>query len=59
MEDQLIKVLKRNSGMLNAQLETQNINCQLDREQKKEHSDNLIAALNKFTDALLRIADKL
>lgn len=59
MGDLLFKVLERNNSMLNTQLEAQNINCQLDREQKKEHSDNLIAAMNKLTDALLRIANKL
>lgn len=58
MEDQLTKTLERNISMLNAQLEVQNINCQLDREQK-EQSDNLIAAVNKLTDAILRIANKL
>lgn len=59
MGDLLFKVLERNSSMLKTQLEAQNINCQLDREQKKEHSDNLIAAMNKLTDALLRIGNKL
>lgn len=43
MGDPLIKVLERNSSMLNAQLEAQNINCQL---------DNLIAAMNELIDIL-------
>lgn len=57
--DQLIKVLERNGSMLNAQLEAQKINCELDRDQSKEHNESLVAALNKFTNALVRIADKL
>lgn len=59
LEDQLIKVLDRNASMLNAQLEAQNMNCQLDRNQQKDHNENLVLALNKITDALIKIADKL
>ncbi|KAJ4974271.1 hypothetical protein NE237_007445 [Protea cynaroides] len=44
LQDQLIEVLERNSGMLAAQLESQNINCQLDRDQRKDHADSLVAA---------------
>ncbi|KAK9278955.1 hypothetical protein L1049_028537 [Liquidambar formosana] len=58
-EDQLIKVLERNSDTLTAQLEAHNSNCQLDRDQQKDHTDSLVAALSKLTDALVRIADKL
>lgn len=57
--NQLVKVLEMNSDKLNAHLEAQNINCQLDRDQRKEHTDSLVAALSKVTDALVRIADKL
>lgn len=45
--------------MLNAQLEAQNMTCQLDRDQQKDHNENLVSALNKITDALTKIADKL
>ncbi|KAE8662317.1 Detected protein of unknown function [Hibiscus syriacus] len=55
----LIDVLEKNGKMLVAQLEAQNINFQQDREQRKDHSDNLVAVLNKLADALGRIADKL
>lgn len=59
LEDRLIKVLGRNMSMLNSQLQAQNINCQLDREQRKDHNDSLVGALNKLTDAIVKIADKL
>ncbi|KAG6747274.1 hypothetical protein POTOM_049670 [Populus tomentosa] len=59
LEDRLIKVLGRNMSMLNSQLQAQNINCQLDREQRKDHNDSLVSALNKLTDAIVKIADKL
>ncbi|KAK3183247.1 hypothetical protein Dsin_030533 [Dipteronia sinensis] len=59
MEDQLIKVLQKNSSMLTAQLEAQNINSQLDRDQRKEQSVSLAAAINNLTDALVKIANKL
>ncbi|KAK2974183.1 hypothetical protein RJ640_021474 [Escallonia rubra] len=59
LEGQLIKVLEKNTSMLNSQLEAQQMNCQLERDQQKDHNDSLVAALNKITDALTRIADKL
>ncbi|KAM1128700.1 hypothetical protein ACFX13_039317 [Malus domestica] len=57
--DQLVKVLERNSNMLSAQLEAHNINCHLEREQRKEQNNSILAALGKVTDVLARIADKL
>lgn len=59
LQYQLIDVLERNGKMLSAQLEAQNINFQLDREQRKDHASNLVAVLDKLADALGRIADKL
>ncbi|KAL7161946.1 hypothetical protein ACSBR2_042427 [Camellia fascicularis] len=59
LEERFIKVLEKNSNMLNAQLEAQNINYQLDREQRKEQNDSLVGALSKITDALGMIANKL
>ena len=59
LEDRLIKVLGRNMSMLNSQLQAQNINCQLDREQRNDHNDSLARALSKLTDAIVKIADKL
>ncbi|PSS07620.1 Trihelix transcription factor [Actinidia chinensis var. chinensis] len=59
LEEQLVKVLEKNSSLLNAQLEAQNMNYQLDREQRKDQNDSLVAALSKIRDALGRIVDKL
>ncbi|MQM11104.1 hypothetical protein Taro_044012 [Colocasia esculenta] len=59
MQTQLMEVLERNSRTLMAHLEAQNTNCQLDREQRKEHADSLVGVLSRVADALARIADKL
>ncbi|GLU20809.1 hypothetical protein SLE2022_369910 [Rubroshorea leprosula] len=57
--DQLIKVLERNGRLINEQIQAQNTNCQLDRDQGKEHTESLIAAINKLTEAVVKIANKL
>ncbi|GKV17423.1 hypothetical protein SLEP1_g27937 [Rubroshorea leprosula] len=57
--DQLIKVLERNGSLINEQIQAQNTNCQLDRDQGKEHTESLIAAINKLTEAVVKIANKL
>ncbi|RRT51035.1 hypothetical protein B296_00018036 [Ensete ventricosum] len=59
LQSRLIEVLERNSRMLTAQLEAQNMNCQLDRDQRKDQANGLLAVLGKLADALGRIADKL
>ncbi|KAK9090004.1 hypothetical protein Sjap_023181 [Stephania japonica] len=59
LQDQLIQILERNNRMLTAHLEAQNINNQLDRDQRKEQADGLITVLNKLADAMGRIADKM
>ena len=59
MQPQLIEILEKNGKMLTTQLEAQNINFKLDREQRKDQGDSLIVVLNKLADALGRIADKL
>ncbi|KAJ8759346.1 hypothetical protein K2173_006866 [Erythroxylum novogranatense] len=59
LHDRLIDVVDRNCRMLNAQLEAQNINIRLDREQRKNQADGMLAVLNKLADALGKIADKL
>ncbi|KAJ1382439.1 Myb-like domain [Sesbania bispinosa] len=59
LQYQLIDVLERNGKILSTQLEAQNINFQLDREQRKDYACNLVAVLDKLADALGRIADKL
>ncbi|KAJ6889035.1 hypothetical protein NC652_029971 [Populus alba x Populus x berolinensis] len=44
-------------NMLKSQLQAQNTSCKLDREQRTGHNDSLVSALNKLTDALVKIAD--
>ena len=58
-EDKIIRALKTNNKMLHDQLDVHNKNCQLDREQRKESNDALLAALGKLTDAIVKIAEKL
>nr|GEY14273.1 trihelix transcription factor ASR3-like [Tanacetum cinerariifolium]GEY64691.1 trihelix transcription factor ASR3-like [Tanacetum cinerariifolium] len=58
-DDRLIEVLEKNTSMLNAQLEAENTNSRLDREQRKGYNDSLVSALNKISDALTKIADKI
>ncbi|KAL3529074.1 hypothetical protein ACH5RR_008396 [Cinchona calisaya] len=55
----LIKVLERNTNILNAQLEAQRMNFELEREQQKDCSNTLSSTLDKISDALTKIADKL
>ncbi|KAK8939893.1 hypothetical protein KSP40_PGU005490 [Platanthera guangdongensis] len=59
MQSQLIQMLDRNNRMLAGQLQTQNINTQLDRDLRKDQVNGLLVVLNKLADALGRIADKL
>jgi len=55
----ITKLLRRNSDILKAHIGTQNINYQLARDQQKQQTDIIVAALGKLTDALTKIADKL
>ncbi|KAM3235669.1 trihelix transcription factor ASR3 isoform X1 [Capsicum annuum] len=59
LQRHLVRALERNGKMVSTQLEAQNMHFQKDREQRKDHVDNLVAVLNKLADALGRIADKL
>ncbi|KAL4322857.1 trihelix transcription factor ASR3 [Arachis ipaensis] len=59
LQSQLIDVLEKNGRMLRDQLEAQNVNFQLDRQQQKDTASNIVAVLDKLADALGRIADKL
>ncbi|KAG1327859.1 putative Trihelix transcription factor ASR3 [Cocos nucifera] len=45
--------------LLIAQLVAQNINRQLDRDQREDEANSLLGVLNKIAEALGRIADKL
>ncbi|PON54802.1 Homeodomain-like [Parasponia andersonii] len=59
LQNQLIDVLERNGKVLASHLDAQNTHYQLDREQRKSHTDSLVAVLNKLADALVRISEKL
>ncbi|KAF8693242.1 hypothetical protein HU200_038624 [Digitaria exilis] len=59
LQSKLIEILDRNSRMVAAQLEAQNHNCELDREQRKDQANSLVLVLGRLADALGRIADKL
>ncbi|CAL5032375.1 unnamed protein product [Urochloa decumbens] len=59
LQGQLVKILDRSSQMVAAQLEAQNTNSRLDREQRKDQVGSLLGVLGKVADALYRIADKL
>lgn len=59
LQNQLIDVLERNGKAMATHLEAQNTHFQLDREQRKSHSDSLVAVINKLADALVRISEKL
>ncbi|GJN27780.1 hypothetical protein PR202_gb15831 [Eleusine coracana subsp. coracana] len=59
VQGQLIHILDRSGRMLAAQLEAQNINSRLDREQRKDQASSLLGVIGKMADALYRIADKL
>ncbi|XP_062110859.1 trihelix transcription factor ASR3 [Humulus lupulus] len=59
LQNQLIDVLERNGKAVASHLDAQNTHFQLDREQRKNHSDSLVAVLNKLADALVRISEKL
>ncbi|XP_051119638.1 trihelix transcription factor ASR3-like [Andrographis paniculata] len=55
MNEQMIRALERNNTLLDQHLEHEKLN----REQQKEQHDNLVASLNKITEILGKIADKL
>ncbi|GAB2297546.1 hypothetical protein Dimus_031643 [Dionaea muscipula] len=59
LQDHLIRILERNGRILEAQLEAQNTNLKLDRQERKDRANSLVAVLNKLADALGQIADKL
>jgi hypothetical protein len=54
-----MEILDRNCQMVATQLEAQNLNCQQDREQRKDQANSLVLVLGRLADALGRIADKL
>lgn len=59
IKSQLYALLENNSRVLAAHVESQNLNSQLDRNQRKEHAESLVAVLGKLADALEKIAERL
>ncbi|XP_008663155.1 trihelix transcription factor ASR3 isoform X2 [Zea mays] len=59
LQGQLVEILDRSSQMVAAQLEAQNVNSRLNREQRKDQVSSLLGVLGKVADALYRIADEL
>lgn len=58
-KSQLYSMLETSSQVLTAHVESQNVNSQLDRNQRKEHMESLVGVLGKLADALGKIAEKL
>lgn len=56
---ELFTLLERNSKILTAHMDAQNLNSHLDRTQRKENADSLVYVLGKLAEALGKIADKL
>ncbi|KAI4385324.1 hypothetical protein MLD38_003364 [Melastoma candidum] len=59
LQGRMLDALERNGRLLTLQLESQNQNLQLDRDQRRIQTDGLLSVLNKLVDALGKIADKL
>ncbi|MCO5563116.1 hypothetical protein L7F22_016752 [Adiantum nelumboides] len=59
LKSHLFALLDNNSRILAAHVQSQNLNSQLDRDQRKAHASSLVAVLGKLADALGRIADRL
>lgn len=59
VKSQLFSLLEKNSRVLAAHVQSQNLNSQLDRDQRKEHAESLVAVLGKLADALEKIANRL
>ncbi|KAK9080580.1 hypothetical protein SSX86_000338 [Deinandra increscens subsp. villosa] len=57
--ERLLDVLEKNTNMLSTRIDAENTNCQLDRDQRKEFNNSLLSSLNRISDALTKIADKL
>lgn len=59
LQTKLIEILDQNNRMLTAQLKVQNLNFQMDRDERKDQTNGLLVVLGKLADALGKIADKL
>eukprot|EP00262_Sarcandra_glabra_P019174 TRINITY_DN7131_c0_g1_i1.p1 TRINITY_DN7131_c0_g1~~TRINITY_DN7131_c0_g1_i1.p1 ORF type:complete len:293 (+),score=64.74 TRINITY_DN7131_c0_g1_i1:78-956(+) len=59
LRHRVLSILERNGRALSSHIESHNLNCQLDRNQRNEEVQSLVGVLGKLADALGRIADKL
>lgn len=59
LQQQLVDILDRNSRMMTEQLEVQNVNCRLDREQRADMARSVVEVLGKLAEAIGKIAEKL
>lgn len=58
-QSRLVDALERNGKLLSEQLELQDKNFRLDRDQKRDQANGVLAVLGKLADALGKIADRL
>ena len=56
---ELCSLLENSSEILTSHMNSQNMNCHLDRAQRKEHMDSLVHVLGRLAQAFGKIAEKL
>jgi hypothetical protein len=56
---ELCRLLENSIGILNSHVNSQNMNCHLDREQRKEQMDGLVQVLERLAQAVTKIAEKI
>lgn len=59
LHTRLIDAIERNGKLILQHLQVQDMNSRLDRDQRKDQANGLLAVLGKLADALGKIADKL
>lgn len=50
--------IQAHQNIMQAQIEAHNLNCELDRTQRKELAESLVAVLGKLAETLAKIAEK-
>ena len=56
---ELCTLLETNTKILTSHIDSQNLNCRLDRAQRKEHTDSLLHVLGRLAHAFGKISEKL
>lgn len=59
LQTRLVNSIEKNCKLISEQLLVQDRNSRLDRDQRKDQANGLLAVLGKLADALGKIADKL